>query len=228
MISSTHLPRPAKLALALALLLTALAALLCRPAPSSAKSAAAGACASAHAKQHVRACAGRHRAGHARGKAKGRHSGRHHRINKKKKAVQHGSVHAPSTPAQPATCEDGSRPQSEGDGSFSCADGSEPACTGGGEPVPSKSGAKLVCPVAPSSGTEWSEAECEDGDAPERSADGTYACEDGAPPTCADGSRPTPSDDGSMLVCLAQSTAASASPAPSSPAEDAGEDESEG
>jgi hypothetical protein len=227
MIGPAPLPRPVKLTLALALLLTALAALLCRPAPSSAGSAA-GACASAHAKQHVRACAGRHRAGHARGKAKGRHSGRHHPINKKKKATQHGSVDASSTPAEPATCEDGSTPQSEGDASFSCADGSEPVCAGGGEPVPSKNDTKLVCPTAAGTGTEWSEAECEDGGAPERSADGTYACEDGSSPACADGSRPTPSDDGSMLVCLAQGTPAPSSPAPSSAAEEDAEDESEG
>jgi hypothetical protein len=226
MIGSAHLPRPAKLALALALLLTALAALLCRPAPSSASSAA-GACASAHAKQHVRACAGRNRAGHARGKAKGRRSGRHHRINKKK-AAQHVSVDAPSTAAPPATCEDGSKPQSEGDGSFSCADGSGPVCSGGAEPVPTKNGANLLCPAAPGTGAEWSEAECEDGGAPERTSGGSYACEDGSRPACADGSRPTLSDDGSMLVCM-QGTPTPSSPAPPSPAEEeAGEDESEG
>jgi hypothetical protein len=221
MTGSTPLLRPAKLAL----LLTAIATLLCRPASSSAGSAA-GACASSHATQHVRACAGRNGAGRAHGKAKGRHSGRHHRINKKKKAAQHGSVHAPSTPAKPATCEDGSTPQSEGDASFSCADGSEPACAGGGEPAPGKDGGKLVCPAAPRAATEWSEAECEDGDTPERSSDGTYSCEDGSSPVCANGSRPTPADAGSMLVCLAQGTPAPTSP--SSPVEDAGEeDESE-
>lgn len=223
MIGSTPLPRLSKPALALALLLTALAALLCRPAPSSAKSAAS-VCASAHARQHVRACAGRNRAGHAHGKAKGRHAGRHHRINKKKKAAKHGSVKPPSAVAQPATCEDGSKPHSEGDGSFSCADGSEPVCTGGGEPVPAKNGAKLVCPAAASTGTEWSEAECEDSGAPERGGDGSYACQDGSQPACSDGSDPTPSDNGSMLVCLVQGTAASAAPSSS---EEAGEDESE-
>ncbi len=231
MIGSALLPRPAKPALALALLLTAFATLLCRPAPSSAKGAAS-ACASAHAKRHVRACAGRNRAGHARDRAKGRHSGRrHHRINKKK-AAQHGSVRPTSTVAKPATCEDGSQPQGESDGSFSCADGSEPVCAGGGEPMPSKNGAKLVCPAAPSASVEWSEPECEDGGAPERSADGAYACEDGSRPACADGSPPTLSDDGSMLVCFAQGAPAPASPAPSSapfsPPAETGEDEAEG
>jgi hypothetical protein len=223
MIDSAPLPRTAKLALALALLLAALAVLLCRPSPSSATSAA-GACASAHAEQHVRACAGRNRAGHARGRAKGRHSGRHHRINKKKKAAQHGSVNQPSAVAPPATCEDGSKPQSEGDGSFSCADGSEPVCAGGAEPAPAKNGAKLLCPTAPSAGVEWSEAECEDGGAPERSGAGSYVCEDGSRPACTDGSRPILSDDGSMLVCI-QGTPAPSSPAPSPAEEEAGEED---
>jgi hypothetical protein len=171
----------------------------------------------------VRACAGRNRAGHARGRAKGRHSGRHHRINKKKRVAQHGSVNTPSAVAPPATCEDGSKPQSEGAGSFSCADGSEPVCAAGAEPAPAKNGAKLVCPAAPSAGVEWSEAECEDGGAPERSDAGSYVCEDGSRPACLDGSRPILSDDGSMLVCI-QGTPAPSSPAP---AEEDGEDESE-
>jgi hypothetical protein len=173
----------------------------------------------------VRACAGRNRAGHAHHKAKARHSGRHRPINKKKKAAQHGSVGTPSTVAPPATCEDGSKPQSEGAGSFSCTDGSEPVCAGGAEPVSAKNGAKLVCPAAAvAAGVEWSEAECEDGGAPERTDGGSYACEDGSRPACADGSRPVLSDDGSMLVCIRGTPAPSS---PSSPGEEEDEEEAE-
>jgi hypothetical protein len=220
MTRSVPLPRPANLARALSLLLIALAALLCRPAPSSAASATR-ACASARTKQRVRACAGRNRAGHAQGRAKGRHSGRHHRINKKKKASRHGTVNVPGAGAPPATCEDGSKPQGEGHGSFSCADGAEPVCASGAEPVPAKGGSKLVCPAATGAGAELSEAECADGDTPERTSAGAYACEDGSSPACADGSRPAPADDGSMLACPAQGT-----PAPASPdEEEAGEED---
>ncbi len=222
----TPLLHPIKLLPALALvLLAALAALLCRPAPSSAK-AATSACpsASTHAKQRVRACAGRTHSGHSHGKAKGRHSGHHHPIHRKK-ATQHSAVHSPAAVAKPATCEDGSQPINDGESSFSCADGSEPVCASGAEPTPAKSGAKLLCPAPTASGAEWSEAECEDGSAPERSPAGSYACEDGSRPGCPDGSQPTLSDDGSMLVCLAQG--APSSPAPGAPAENLDEGESE-
>lgn len=217
----TPLLHPAKLLLALALLLAALAAPLCRPAPSSAR-AATSACssASAHAGQPVRACAGRTRSGHSHGKAKGRHSGRRHPIHKKKQATHYGSVQPPApAPPKPATCEDGSQPVSEGEGSFSCANGSEPVCASGVQPVPAKNGAKLICPASPAAGSEWSEAECEDGSAPERAGDGSFACEDESQPACPDGSHPTPSDDGSMLVCLAHNV-----PSSPSPVEESGED----
>lgn len=217
---------PAKLALPVALLLlAALAVLLCRPALSSAKTAT-GACSSGsvHAKQHVRACAGRTRSGRSHGKAQGRHSVHRHPIHKKKKATHHGSVQAPVAAAKPATCEDGSQPVSDGAGSFSCTNGAEPVCAGGVQPVPAKNGAKLLCPASTASGSEWSEAECEDGSAPERSGDGSFACEDESQPSCPDGSRPTPSDDGSMLVCLTHSTPSSPS---SSSVEEEGEGESE-
>jgi hypothetical protein len=214
MIRSSTFAHPAKLLLAAVLLLAALAVLLCRPALSSAN-AATSACssASAHAKQHVRACAGRNRSGRSHGKARGRHPV-HHRSIHKKKATHHGSVHAPVAAAKPATCEDGSQPAGDGEGSFSCANGAEPVCAGGAQPTPTKDGSKLVCPVASATGTDWSEAECEDGSAPERAGDGSFACEDESRPSCPDGSRPALSDDGSMLVCLAHGTPSSPSPSP--------------
>jgi hypothetical protein len=221
MIRATPFARPAKPMLLAVLLLGALAVLLCRAAPSSAK-AGASACSSAHATQHVRACAGRSRSGHSRGNAKGRHSVHHRSIHKKKTASQRGTVHAPAAAAKPATCEDGSQPAGEGDGSFSCANGSEPICAGGAQPTPAKNGAKLLCPTSSAPGTDWSEAECEDGSAPEHAGNGGFACEDESQPSCPDGSRPTPSDDGSMLVCLTHG-----SPPSPSPVEEDGEDEGE-
>jgi hypothetical protein len=191
--------------LSLAILLAAFAALLASPALSLAKGTTSGCSpATTHTKQPVRACAGRTRSGNSHGKAKRRHSGRHRPIHKKKKkATHHGSVQPPVAAApKPATCEDRSRPVSEGEGSFSCANGAEPVCASGAQPALSKNGAKLLCPVPPASGSEWSEAECEDGSAPERAGDGSFACEDGSQPACTDGSTPRLSDDGSMLVCL--------------------------
>ncbi|MFI4989486.1 MAG: hypothetical protein ACHQHO_01040 [Solirubrobacterales bacterium] len=213
-----------KLLPALILLSAALVALLCRPAPSSAR-AGASACssASAHAKQPVRACAGRTRAGRSHGKAKGRRSGHRHPIHKKKQTTHHGSVHAPPAAARPATCEDGSQPVSEDEGSFSCTNGSEPVCASGVQPTPAKHGVKLVCPAPPAAGSDWSEAECEDGSAPERAGDGSFACEDESQPACPDGSHPTLSDDGAMLVCLAHNAPSS----PPSPVEEPGEEDGE-
>jgi hypothetical protein len=192
--------RRALLLAALAILPLALAVLLCRPASSSAKGAT-GVCSSAtaHGKASARACAQRNRAAHAHAKAKSHHAKRHHSINKK--MSKHGSVAPVAVPPKPAVCEDGSRPVNEGEGSYACANGSEPICKNGAEPAPSKDGTKLLCPTS-SRSSEWSEAECEDGSSPEASLGGSFACEDGSQPRCEDGSRPTSSGDGSMLVCL--------------------------
>ncbi|HUA75167.1 MAG TPA: hypothetical protein VL988_10465 [Solirubrobacteraceae bacterium] len=194
------------LALALATL-AALAALLSAPAQSLAR--------------HARATT---HAGAARHKPASKHAKHKHHVKKPRKhKAKHGSA-KPATPApKPATCEDGSRPVNEGEGSFSCADGGEPVCTNGVEPTPTRSGSKPVCPVTTSSTTEFTEAECEDGSPPERSDTGAFVCEDSSRPACPDGSQPTLSDDGSMLACLAQVTNGSA---PSSPPEE--EDEGEG
>jgi hypothetical protein len=210
--------------LAFAVLFAGLAVLLCAPAVSPAKAkSAASSCSSAatHAKPHVRACAGRHGSARAHRKLKSRHSRGHHRIKKKSKR-HHDTTGATRPAPKPASCEDGSRPHSEGEGDYSCADGSEPVCANGAEPTPTLSGTKLVCPLASAPGIDWSEAECEDGEAPERDASGSYVCEDGSRPSCPDGSQPTLSDDGSMLVCM---THGSGGPAPASPQ---GEEDDEG
>ncbi len=195
------------------LLPAALALLLSGPAPSDAARARSS-CASDHAKR-ARACAERR---HARTHGKAKKRSKHHRPSAGK-GSHNAATPAPSALA-PATCEDGSRPTSEGDGSFSCADGSEPVCQHGVEPVAARGSGKPVCPAPAAGATEWSEAECEDGGTPERAQGGVWACEDGSEPACADESQPRSSDDGSMLVCVAQG-----SPAPSSPSADEEEDE---
>ncbi len=218
--SGSHAPPRGSVLLSLAILLAALAALLVGPALSLAKSTT-GRCspASSHAKQRAHTCTGRGHTGNTHAKVKRHHAKHHHSINKKK--AQHGSGQAVAAAPKPATCEDRSRPVSEGGGSFSCANGAEPVCAGGALPTLSKNGAKLLCPVPLASRTEWSEAECEDGSPPERAGDGNFACEDGSQPACADGSTPSLSDDGSMLVCLVHGAA------PPSAGGEAEEDEEE-
>ncbi len=191
----------------LVLALAALAALLCSPAPSFA--------------HHARAT-------HAstKSKTKGHHAKHKHHGKKGKKhktAAKHQAAHVQAPALTPAVCEDGSRPVNEGEGGFSCANGSEPVCANGAEPSPAHGGSKLLCPAPSKSTTEWEEAECEDGSAPERSEGASFVCEDGSRPACENGVEPTLSDDGSMLVCITHG-ATSPSP-PSSEEVEEGEDE---
>lgn len=44
-------------------------------------------------------------------------------------------------------------------------------------------------------------AYCEDGSAPVRATDGSFSCDDGSQPECEGGSTPTPSINGTSLVC---------------------------
>jgi hypothetical protein len=197
--AATARPTRRRAALVLALLFASCAALLAGPSLAP----AARAKSSCSRAKHARACAGRR---HAHGKPK-RHS--KHRSSSAKGPRQ-GAAGSSSAPApKPATCEDGSRPFAEADGSFSCADGSEPDCPGGARPVAAKGSGKAVCPSPVGA---WSEAGCEDGSAPERSGGSIFACEDGSAPLCADGSKPTTSEDGSMLVCIARGSADPSSP----------------
>ncbi|HEX3911037.1 MAG TPA: hypothetical protein VHW67_10090 [Solirubrobacteraceae bacterium] len=159
----------------------------------------------------------------ARSKSKRHHAKRTHRAKRPKK---HKGRHKPAggtttvpAPSTPAVCEDGSKPRSEGEGLYSCSNGAEPVCSNGAEPTAAHGGAKLVCPPATSSNTEWNEAECEDGSSPERSGAG-FVCEDGSRPSCEEGGQPTASEDGSMLVCIVHGA-----PAPSSPSSEEVEDE---
>jgi hypothetical protein len=204
------------------LTLAVIAALLVRAAPSSGQGSQA-ACASraAHTGVHARGCATRGHRSHAKGKA------RHHQAKRSKKRSQSERIpaaRAPSTPASPpAVCEDASTPFRESEGSYSCADGSEPICADGSEPVAASGGSGAVCPPATTPVLEFSEASCDDG-SPPAGADGGYTCEDGSQPACEDGSQPVLSDDDATLTCIAYGITGSL-PTPSSPS---GDQESEG
>jgi hypothetical protein len=213
-VHSSIAARPARRSLALlgaALLIAALVCLALRAAPTLARASAAR-CAShpAHSSSQLGACAQRRRSTHAK---------RHHRHIAKHKRSRHGvTVQAPAIASQiPAVCEDGSSPALSSEG-FSCADGSEPTCANGAEPVRAENGSRAVCPTTPGGTVSWSEAECTDGSAPTMALGGGYVCEDGSQPTCEDGSTPV-GDDGSTLSCVAYGAPAPA-PAPGQSSEE--------
>jgi hypothetical protein len=125
----------------------------------------AGACATHKGKpDHADKRRGKH--AHARTKGKGGSRGSHH----------------PAT----ARCEDGSAPTPADEGSFACADGSEPECEDGATPTPASNGKSLVCPPSSEREAGASEAECEEDEEEETSCTGEpspQACE-AADPQC--------------------------------------------
>lgn len=208
-------PRRALALLSTVLLLAALVALLVRVAPSSAQGSPAG-CSprAAHSGSQGRVCAALWHGTHAKTKAKHHHAKRV--AAKKKKSKHQPATYTPAIPAPvPAVCEDASTPVRESEGSYSCADGSEPICGNGSEPALASKGPGPVCPTAAKPVVEFSEASCEDGSAP-AGASGGYTCDDGSHPECEDGSPPVLSGDGSMLACTTYASAGSGS-TPSSP-----------
>jgi hypothetical protein len=100
---------------------------------------------------HRDACPARKHKGHAKAK-------RHHTKHTLK--TKRHTTTATNTAA--ALCDNGSEPQSAGNGTFSCADGSEPGCEDGLEATPSASGSQLNC-VAPSDSESANQA-CEEED----------------------------------------------------------------
>jgi len=95
------------------------------------------------------ACPARKRKGHD--KAKRRHA------KHVKKAAQPAT-----TDATAALCDNGAAPYPTGNGSFSCADGSEPGCEDGFLAAPSASGSALVCAPADGDGSASTNATCEE------------------------------------------------------------------
>jgi hypothetical protein len=93
-------------------------------------------------------------------KTEARHAAKRHTKHTSKKTGKAGTP--VSQAAVAAQCEDGSAPVRAGDGSFSCADGSEPECESGATPTPSRSGKSLLCPAPAESEAVSSESECEE------------------------------------------------------------------
>jgi hypothetical protein len=92
------------------------------------------------------------------------HKRKHHHASRRD--GKHLPAETPAAAAQnpPAACEDGSAPLRASDGSFSCADGSEPECEDGTIPTRSSNGKRLLCPILNADETEpGEEAECEEG-----------------------------------------------------------------
>ena len=96
-----------------------------------------------------------HRAACPVRKHKGRAKVKRHRAKHALKAKQHTTTAATS-----ALCDNGTEPQSAGNGAFSCADGSEPGCESGLEAAPSASGSTLVC--VPAGDSEPANQTCEE------------------------------------------------------------------
>jgi hypothetical protein len=165
--------------------LAALATALLGPAQTLAQTRRAS-CSSAAA--HAKAAHSVHACGRSS------HKGKNHRRRRRK--------HAPAKPHQqgvPATlpaayCEDGSAPARSSDGSFSCADGSEPECEDGAEPTRSSSGRSLVCAIL----SEEAEAE-------EEAEAGESGCEEAAGPFCTTAAIPG-SDEGSCEASSSESS----------------------
>jgi hypothetical protein len=109
-------------------------------------------CSHARAKHGAHAC------------AQSSHKGRKHHANRHRGKHTLGNVPGESAPVvEPASCEDGNVPVQEANGSFSCADGSEPECEDGASPTRSHNGKTLLCPVIAEPESESGEGECEEG-----------------------------------------------------------------
>jgi hypothetical protein len=182
-----------------ATLLVCAIALLCSAAAALAKAPHGSACrSSAQTAGGERTCPARHSAAHKHHKSK-----RHHtkRSSSKSGNAKQDPKHTLAPALEAAACEDGSAPATGAEGSYVCADGSEPECADGSEPILAARTAQLLCPVA-SNGTEWSEASCQDGSDPTQDSSGDYVCEDGSAPVCEDGSAPVAAEEGSQLACV--------------------------
>ena len=146
--TSTH---PLASILTLVVLLAALAAALIGPAQTLAQTRKPS-CSHAGTRHGARTCS---QASH---KGRARHSSKHR--GKHTLATTPGAA-VPAVEA--ASCEDGSAPVREANGSFSCADGSEPECEDGASPTRSHNGKSLLCPISAEPESESGEGECEEG-----------------------------------------------------------------
>jgi hypothetical protein len=140
----------------------------------------------------------RAKAQHSHAKLKKHHA--KHTAGKKVKG-RHPKLSA-SEARTAAICEDGSSPTPAGEGSFSCGDGSQPACENDATPTLSSDNSTLICGVPERKSTAGgADSACEDGSEPVLMGKGSFSCDDGSEPACADGSIPISSGDGATLVC---------------------------
>jgi hypothetical protein len=98
-----------------------------------------------HGKSHAHSRTGRHHPKHGSGHHGGAQSGGRHTNEVGTGGEEGGSGEAQAPGPLEALCEDGSAPEAEGGGTFTCEDGSEPSCAEGLEPVLSSDGSQLLC-----------------------------------------------------------------------------------
>lgn len=148
--------------------------------------------------------------------AKGAHRGKRHTVKRKatkvtRKTTRKAKRKATARPAK-AACEDGSAPTRTGTDSYTCKDGSEPACENGSFPIVAANGSTLLCNSPASKGggsspprvqSEVEEAVCEDGTSPFLQG-GAFACDDGSEPYCEEGAYLTVASDGTKLDCTTE------------------------
>ncbi len=147
----THALRPRRALAALACLLALMLA--------GALSAAAAA---RPATSHRGSCPAQHHAKHGAKHCSKKHSHKPKGGAHKTKKPVHKP--APSVPLTPATCEDASLPVRSAAGSYSCEDGSEPACVDGSDPVRPSSASAPMCRAPREEGGECqvgSNGECQ-------------------------------------------------------------------
>jgi hypothetical protein len=171
----------------------ALAAALIGPAQTLAQTHRAVSCPSATS--HAKARHGAHTCARSSHKAKG-----HHRKHRSKHALAKAPQQGVPTALPAAYCEDGAAPVRAGDGSFSCADGSEPECEDGVEPTPSSNGKSLVCAILAGEDEAQAEAEAEAEESECEEAASSY-CAPAPIPGSGEHSCEVLSGGGSSFVC---------------------------
>jgi hypothetical protein len=149
-------------------------------------------CASrSHARHGARACAVHSRKGHV-------HTDRRHHAGhgvKSRRAA--GTVPTGAARSMSAVCEDASAPLSAGQGSHSCAAGSEPACADGSSPAPARAGEPAPpCPASTERDTGGGETTCED--APGNPCE---AAEDESGSPCEETSPAASTGEGPSFIC---------------------------
>lgn len=128
----SHRPRPALALTALLLALLVVSACL------------AGGAGARSARTRHASCAGSHHARHQSAK----HCAKRKTAKTVHKGKQSAPKAAPTVKLTPATCEDGTAPARTASGTYTCEDGSEPACQDGSEPIRPGASSAPMCHVS--------------------------------------------------------------------------------